>query len=577
MSAEPTTIWNGTVWSVGAGTATSNGLGYRAIIEGLLDDPSYFKMTINSFDFTSPTGSVDLDIEVMEDVPDISQMKVRMSLTESGLEYNHEPHEDVNREMPADIPITVNTLGQIQNVQTNYMVDPTWTGSLRLIVFVQDDTDKSILASASTDANPDYSMRYYALGERGQVGPVFGSMIYDSFRVYNVGNVSDDFTAEITLEGQCSDWVANLCDDTMCYGPTFTATLAPGEYFELHPDIIPFSSGYGKATITLTQTGAPEKARSLIYMAITDDINILLVDDDGVEEFEDYFIDALQANNYVFALWDRNAALLDYAMLSNFDVVIWNVGWAFPTFDADDRAAIADYLDNGGALFASGQDIGWEMNDQGGASYAWYQQYLHAIFINDNTNDHTLDYVNLDPVSHNIDLEIQGGDGANNQEYPSDIDPADANTSVIWTYDANRNGAIRADDGVHRVVYTAFGWEAVNNAGDRHNSMRHIVNWLLTGASAAGEELPAPSLALRSFPTPVRTGAAVHFTLPSSGEANLSVYGPDGRVISELASGALEAGNHVMRWDATGVPAGVYYYRLDAAGQTVTSKTVVIQ
>ena len=577
MSSEPTTIWNGTVWSVGAGPETTTGLGYRAIIESLLDDPSYFKVTINSFDFTPPTGSVDLDIEVMEDVPDISQMNVRMCLTEDGLIFNSEEHNDVNREMPADTPITVNTLGQIQNVQANFAVDPTWTGPLKLVTFIQDDADKKVIASTSTNPNPDYSLRYYALGQRGMVAPVFASMIFDKFRVYNMGNVTDDFTAEITLEGECGDWIANLCDDAMCYGPTFTATLAPGEFFELHPDIISFSSGYAKAIVTLTQTGAPGSERALIYMGITDDIEILLVDDDGVETYEAYFIDALQANNHQFALWDRNSALLDEVMLANFDVVIWNVGWAFPTFDEDDRAALAAYLDNGGALFASGQDIGWELHDQGGASYAWYQTYLHAIFINDDTNNYTLDYVHTDPVSHYIDLEIQGGDGANNQDYPSDIDPADGNTHVIWTYDASRNGAIRADDGNHRVVYTAFGWEAVNNAEDRHESMDRIVTWLRTGASAAEEELPAPRLALRSFPTPVRTGANVHFTLPMAGEANLSVYGPDGRVIHELASGNLTAGNHVMSWDATGVPAGIYYYRLDTAGQSVTSKTVVIQ
>ena len=43
-----------------------------------------------------------------------------------------------------------------------------------------------------------------------------------------------------------------------------------------------------------------------------------------------------------------------------------------------------------------------------------------------------------DPVSGGIDLVIQGGDGADNQEYPSDIDPADGSPFVAVVSGGNR-------------------------------------------------------------------------------------------------------------------------------------------
>lgn len=45
-----------------------------------------------------------------------------------------------------------------------------------------------------------------------------------------------------------------------------------------------------------------------------------------------------------------------------------------------------NFLDNGGNLFISGQDIGWEVNEY--AAYYpeavdFYENYLHASFVND--------------------------------------------------------------------------------------------------------------------------------------------------------------------------------------------------
>jgi hypothetical protein len=564
-----------------------NGEPYRVVINGLLDDPSYFKITINSVDLSAPTGSINLDIEVMEDLPSIAGTYLRMSITEDNVTYSASTYHNVNRDMLADTPITVDQFGEIQNVQMNFALDPSWVQSnLEIVAFIQRDSDKQVMQSVSTAAIGDtYSMRYYALGDRAAMGPIYTAHSYDFFRLYNFGTLSDNFHINVTMEGP-ADWIANLCDDMMCYGPTVNATLAPGDYIDLFPDLVPLSSGYAVLTVTFTQNGQPGIERTLKYMFFTDDIEVLAVDDDGFEDYENYFTDALDYCHINYGVWDRNVAAPDAAMLSNFDIVVWWTGLSYPTLDASDRAALGAYMDAGKHLFVTGQDIGWELNDEGGAAYLWYQQYLHAIFKNDDTNDYTLTGVAGDPVSYNLDLVIQGGDGANNQEYPDWIEAGDGTATNIYYYNTTgtpRMGAIRSDDGTNRVVYLGFGYEAIDNPADRRMLMARVIHWLRTGASdVSGEETPKFRLALSAWPNPVQSDAQVRFTLPTAGEATLSVFGPDGRLVRTLASGQLAAGNHTLAWDrrsAEGQPvaAGVYYYRLQHGEQTLSHKTVVLR
>lgn len=57
--------------------------------------------------------------------------------------------------------------------------------------------------------------------------------------------------------------------------------------------------------------------------------------------------------------------------------------------------------------------------------------------------------------------------------------------------------------------------------------------------------------------------------VPRTGDARLGVYDLSGRLVSEVHSGPLEAGEHSFGWDGP-LPAGVYCVRLDSADRTVS-------
>ena len=85
-----------------------------------------------------------------------------------------------------------------------------------------------------------------------------------------------------------------------------------------------------------------------------------------------------------------------------------------------------------------------------------------------------------------------------------------------------------------------------------------------------------------NHPNPFTGGTEIKYQLASRGKAKLGVYNVLGQAIRELVSGEQEAGTYAIRWDGkdgTGkaTSSGVYFYRLEAFGQSQTRKMVKVR
>ena len=267
-------------------------------------------------------------------------------------------------------------------------------------------------------------------------------------------------------------------------GVTHTDPLAFGltadEQTTFTAVVNPASPGYMRYHFEITSPNLTHPLE-IPFTYITDDVDALVVDDDGGETFEDYFTEALDGASKSYGVWDRDASPLTTEVADTFDVLIWNAGWAFPTLDADDKAFLADHLDAGKKLFLSGQDIGWELNDAGASpDPVWYRTYLHTNYVRDDTNIMDLYGVSGDPITDGLTLRITGGTGASNQDYPDEIEPYDADATQILYYTGAYGAGIRSTDSVTggQVVYIGFGFEGIDNAQDRQDLLVPAVRWL---------------------------------------------------------------------------------------------------
>jgi hypothetical protein len=99
-----------------------------------------------------------------------------------------------------------------------------------------------------------------------------------------------------------------------------------------------------------------------------------------------------------------------------------------------------------------------------------------------------------------------------------------------------------------------------------------------TGRVVAEEGGETSALALDApRPNPVRGSARIAYTLPEAGPVRLAAYDVQGRQVALLAGGEAAAGRHEAAWAADGLAAGVYVIRLEAAGQVLTHRAVVVR
>ena len=207
---------------------------------------------------------------------------------------------------------------------------------------------------------------------------------------------------------------------------------------------------------------------------------VLLVDDDKGKNYETYFEDAIIASGYAYEYWDRSSeGCPSPEYMAAHAAVVWFTGDdSSTTLLPEDQSALATYLDNGGRLFITGQDIGYDIHDD-----PFYTNYLHAIYGTDDTNEYYLDGIAGDPIGDNLTICIQGGDGASNQYWPSGIYPTLNATPVFQYQTMSYYGGIKYE-GTYKVVYFSFGFEAINNIGERVEIMGRILNWLGGGVAA---------------------------------------------------------------------------------------------
>ncbi len=198
-------------------------------------------------------------------------------------------------------------------------------------------------------------------------------------------------------------------------------------------------------------------------------LSLLVVGDDGGMPYQSYYTAALDQLGVSYRLV---SSLPDLETVGIYQGVIWFTGDAVTgTLTGSDQAILGAYLDGGGALFLSGQNIGADIGDSD-----FYQDYLHARFMNDTSAETRL--TGLDFLSGTADIFISGSGGADNQTSPDEIAPASGGVAVYEYMGLPDYGGVAYPGVLYRSVYFSFGFEAINRSIDRLNVMDAVLDYL---------------------------------------------------------------------------------------------------
>jgi hypothetical protein len=89
--------------------------------------------------------------------------------------------------------------------------------------------------------------------------------------------------------------------------------------------------------------------------------------------------------------------------------------------------------------------------------------------------------------------------------------------------------------------------------------------------------IPGQFILYQNHPNPFNPSTAIRFSLPTSGNVSLKVFNMLGEEVATLVTGHRDAGTHLVQWDASGQPSGVYFYRLQAGEFTETRKLLLLR
>ncbi|RPH33260.1 T9SS C-terminal target domain-containing protein [bacterium] len=141
-------------------------------------------------------------------------------------------------------------------------------------------------------------------------------------------------------------------------------------------------------------------------------------------------------------------------------------------------------------------------------------------------------------------------------------------TSVQFTWTPSAAGS--------EVLYAA-GARTSKNGGWGHAGDLSVTD-THEGLSGIEEKNSPAAFSLdQNFPNPFNPSTTIRFTLPRSADVSLTVVNLIGEEVATLVSRRMEQGTHAVQWDASGVPSGMYFYRLEARQEAEGSGQPLIQ
>lgn len=134
---------------------------------------------------------------------------------------------------------------------------------------------------------------------------------------------------------------------------------------------------------------------------------------------------------------------------------------------------------------------------------------------------------------------------------------------------ADANGNFQWSGTLSGPNVTATATDAEGNTSPFSNSFD------VTSVESGENVLPEKFSLKQNFPNPFNPATTISFALPNQARVFVQVFDLSGREVARLLDEVKPAGQHEVVFDASGIPSGVYFYRLQAmaSGRRIFTQT----
>ncbi|MBD3169581.1 MAG: T9SS type A sorting domain-containing protein [candidate division Zixibacteria bacterium] len=153
----------------------------------------------------------------------------------------------------------------------------------------------------------------------------------------------------------------------------------------------------------------------------------------------------------------------------------------------------------------------------------------------------------------------------------------------FWAYAGLTEQGLVYDSGCftfHKVGYASGGEERIPN----EPMVRNVEGWvwydiddMIFGGVYDTHAPIVSEVFVTNTPNPFNPSTDIRFELPSDGKVTIDVYNIAGQRVSRLADGFMRRGPHQVEFDGSNVSSGIYFYRIEFEGNSVTRRMTLLK
>lgn len=283
--------------------------------------------------------------------------------------------------------------------------------------------------------------------------------------------------------------------------------------------------------------------------------------------------------------------------LLNYDVVDYILGdesTVDESFSIAEQGNVKIFLQNGGRLFVSGSEIAWDLGYKGStADKDFLGNFLKVKYVADAPNGSQSSTYQAE----GLDGRIFGGfpvipfdngtHGTIDVQWPDVISPMPGAVGFAKYAGLDTSGGFSGVSYQGYVpsgiipgmsVFLGFPFETIYPQSVRTQLLSKILGYFGTVSSVGPPESMPNAFALyQNFPNPFNPTTTIRYDLPNDSFVVIRIFNALGQYVDKVVDTRQSAGQHSVSWNASHIPSGVYFYRLEANNRFETKRMLVVK
>ncbi len=312
----------------------------------------------------------------------------------------------------------------------------------------------------------------------------------------------------------------------------------------------------------------------------------------------DYIIehgDAIQASGRLFDAASNDAVEANAIDLSDYAIVDWISGeeaTSTVSFSPTEQSMIKAYLEQGGRIFISGSEIGYDLQGSGSAAdISFYHNYFKADYISDDAQSYAVSGMASGIFSDLSGVDFDNGShGSYDVDYPDGIKPFGGSLNNL-RYDGsdydNQGGAgiqylgeFGESTALGGIVYLGVGFEAIYPVTARNSIMSAVLDFLETSLSVDTPVVhPKNFQVSHAYPNPFNGSFVIDVLVEESTNLIISLFNIKGQLVQKIEKHVNPGTNQVavVGLSNSTSSSGVYILRVENGLETITQNITYLK